>query len=234
MKILSRILIVTILILATVAGLIMWQRSAATEDEFSYRIVASFDENGTPVVGSNVVHVAVRRNIPCIGMCGYTIVVQGQAIPVKFSNGKYLFVLLGVADHSFAAGNMPFQAFNALPPYRKISELPRVRVSVPPLYAPTIIYFTDMATPSSAVIVNQDNTATLVGENVHLVNVSVELTDDPASTGIDQLLPWVKKQEVVQEPSKNISTSNSRYPEADSKSKQLQSDYPRFLERNDW
>ena len=234
MKIIAKILVITVLILAVVAGLIMWQRSAATEDEFSYRVEATFDENGTPIVGSNVVHIAVRRNIPCIGMCGYTIVVQGQAIPVKFSNGKYVFVLLGVADHSFRAGNMPFQAFKALPPYRKISELPRNPLNVPPAYLPTIIYFTDMSDPDSAVIANQDNLEALVRENVHLMNVSVKLTDDPVSTGIDQLLPWVKKQEVVQKSNENISTSNFRYPETDNKSKPLQSDYPRFLERNDW
>jgi len=89
-KWLSKLLIVVGLIVASVAGLAVWQRIAVTEDEFSYRVQTTFDENGTPVVGSNVVHIAVRRNIPCIGMCAYTISVQGQAIPVKFSNGRYV------------------------------------------------------------------------------------------------------------------------------------------------
>ncbi|MGY5810057.1 hypothetical protein ACXHXG_20375 [Rhizobium sp. LEGMi198b] len=233
MKRLYKFFIVAVLILAAIAGLAVWQRIAATEDEFSYRVEATFDENGKPVVGSNVVHITVRRNIPCVGMCGYTISVQGQAIPVKFSNGKYVFVLLGVADHSFRAGNMPFQAFRALPPFKKISELPREPLNVPPEYVPTIIYFTDMADPESAVIANQDNLRTLVGENVRLMNTSVKLTDEPVSTGIDQLLPWVKKQEVVKKSNENISTSHYRYPETDNQSKSLQSDYPRSLERND-
>ena len=212
----------------------MWQRSAATEDEFSYRIEATFDENGIPVVGSNVVHVAIRRNIPCVGMCGYTFVVHGQAIPVKFSNGKYVFVLLGVADQSVRAGNMPFQALRPVPPYRKISELPHVPVSVPPRYVPTVIYFTDITDPRSATLVNEDNISALVGANVRLMNISVELADDPVSTGLDQLLPWIKRQEVVDISNGNISTSHRLYPETDSNSKILQSDYPRFLERNDW
>lgn len=222
------------LTLAAIAGLAVWQRIAATEDEFSYRVQATFDENGTPVVGSNVVHIAVRRNIPCVGMCGYTISVQGQAVPVKFSNGKYVFVLLGVADHSFRAGNMPFQAFRTRSPYSKISELPRDPFNVPPEYVPTIIYFADMADPQSAVIATQDNLQTLVGENVRLTNVSVRLTDAPVSTGIDRLLPWVKKQEIVQKSNENISTSHHGYPETDSNSKPLKADYPRFLKRNDW
>ena len=225
---------VVVLILAAIAGLAVLQRIAATEDEFSYRVEATFDENGTPITVSNVVHIALRRNMPCIGICGYTTAVQGEAIPVGLSNGKYLFVLLGVADHSFRSGNMPYQAFRPLPPYRKISELPRDPLNVPPEYVPTIIYFADMADPESAVIANQDNFQTLVGENVRLMNVSVKLTDDHVSTGIDQLLPWVKKQEVVQKSNENISTSHFRYPETDRKSKPLQSDYPRLLERNDW
>ncbi|WFU04648.1 hypothetical protein QA648_28170 (plasmid) [Rhizobium sp. CB3171] len=234
MKWLPKLLIVVGLIPAAIAGLAVWQRIAATEDEFSYRVEATFDENGKPVVGSNVVHISVRRNIPCVGICGYTISVQGQAIPVKFSNGKYVFALLGVADHSFRAGKMPFQAFTTRSPYTKISELPREPLNVPPEYVPTIIYFADMADPESAVIANQDNLQTLVGENVHLMNVSVKLTDDPVSTGIDILLPWVKKQEVVQKSNENISTSHSFYPETNNKSKPLKADYPRFLERNDW
>ncbi|WFU06264.1 hypothetical protein QA648_24425 (plasmid) [Rhizobium sp. CB3171] len=234
MKWLSKLLIFVGLIFAVIASLAVWQRIAATEDEFSYRVEAIFDENGTPVVGSNVVHITVRRNIPCIGMCGYTIAVQGQAIPVRFSNGKYVFVLLGVADHSFRAGNMPFQAFGALPPFKKISELPSKPLNVPPEYLPTIIYFTDMADPESAVIANQDNLQALVGEDVRLMNISVKLTDDPVSTGIDQLLPWAKRREVIQKSNENISTPNFGYPETDSNSKPLKSDYPRFLERNDW
>ena len=222
------------LIVASVAGLAVWQRIAATEDEFGYRVQATFDENGIPVVGSNVVHIAVRRNIPCIWMCAYTISVQGQAIPVKFSNGRYVFVLLGAADHSFRAGKMPFQAFRPLPPYKKISELPQAPVNVPPEYAPTIIYFADMANPDSAVIANQGNFQTLLGENVRLISVSVKLTDEPVSTGIDELLPWIKKQEVAQKSNENTSTSHSLYPETNSEAKALQSDYVRYLKRNDW
>ncbi|MDK4715911.1 hypothetical protein [Rhizobium sp. CNPSo 4039] len=222
-----------VLILAAAAGLIMWQRSAATVDEFSYRVEATFNENGTPVIGSNVVHVAIRRNIPCVDMCGYTFAVHGQAIPVKFSNGKYVFVLLGVAEQSVRAGNMPFQALRPAPLYRKISELPRVSVSVPPQYVPTVIYFTDIADPRSAILVNGDNISTLVGANVRLMNISVELTDDPVSTGLDQLLPWIRRQEVIDISNGNISTSHRLYPETDKNSKALQSDYPRFLERND-
>jgi len=233
-KWLSKLLIVVSLIVAAVAGLAVWQRTAATEDEFSYRVQATFDENGTPVVGSNVVHIAVRRNIPCIGMCSYTISVQGQAIPVRFSNGRYAFVLLGVADHSFRAGKMPFQAFRPLPPHKKISELPHAPVNVPPEYLPTIIYFADTANPGSAVIANQDNFQTLLGENARLISVSVELTDEPVSTGIDKLLPWIKKQEVERKSNGNISTSHFLYPETNSEAKGLQSDYVRYLERYDW
>ncbi|MGG6893683.1 hypothetical protein [Rhizobium sp. BR 315] len=234
MKWLSKLLIFVGLIIAVIAGLAVWQRFASWEDEFSYRVEATFDENGTPIVGSNVVHITVRRNIPCVGMCGYTIVVQGQAIPVKLSNGKYVFVLLGVDDHSFRAGNMPFQAFRALPPYKKISELPHTPVSVPPEYIPTIIYLDDLTNPGSAVIANQDNLQTLVGENVRLTSVSVKLTNEPVSTGIDKLLPWTKKQEVAQTSNGNISTSHGLYPETDNRAKPLQSDYARFLKRNDW
>ena len=234
MKWLWKLLIFFGLLFTALAGLAMWQRIASTEDEFSYRVQVTFDENGARVMGSNVVHVAIRRNIPCIGMCGYTFAVQGQAIPIKFSNGKYLFALLGVADHSFRARSMPFQAFKALPPYRKVSELPHHPINVPSEYVPTVIYFADMADPNSAVIANQGNLQTLVGENVRLTSVSVNLTDEPVSTGIDQLLPWVEKQQVALTSNQNISTSHSLYPETNSEAKSLQSDYVRFLKKDDW
>ncbi|WFU04651.1 hypothetical protein QA648_28190 (plasmid) [Rhizobium sp. CB3171] len=234
MKRLSKLFIVAVLILAAVAGHLFIQSNAAIVDEFNYRIETTFEENGATITASDVIRIIQRSDFVCPGACSIVTAVRGQATPVKFSNGKYVFVLLGTADHSFRAGNMPYQALRPLPPNRKISELPHHPVNVPPEYVPTIIYLTDMADPESAVIADRDNLQTLIGANVRLVNVSVQLTDEAVSTGIDQLLPWVKKQEEVQKSNENISTSHGLYPETDNKAKPLQSDYPRFLERNDW
>ncbi|NTG00812.1 hypothetical protein G6K86_10970 [Agrobacterium rhizogenes] len=115
-----------------------------------------------------------------------------------------------------------------------MSELSHAPVDVPPEYVPTIIYLADMANPDSAVIAKQDNLQTLVGEDVHLTSVSVRLTDEPISTGIDKVLPWIKNQEVAQKSNENISTSHSLYPETNSEAKSLQSDYVRYVKRNDW
>jgi hypothetical protein len=48
--------------------------------------------------------------------------------------------------------------------------------------------------PKSALLATEDQIATLVEENMGFVNVSVEVADDPDSTGTDQLLCWVKRR----------------------------------------
>ncbi|ANP90173.1 hypothetical protein BA011_40355 (plasmid) [Rhizobium leguminosarum] len=234
MKRLSKSLIIVALIIMVIVILVLFQSNAAIVDQFKYRIEATFEENGATITASGVISIVQRRDFVCLGICSIVTSVKGQATRVNFSNGKSLFVLLGTADHSFRAGTMPYQALKPRPPHKKISELPHDPVIVPPEYVPTIIYFNDTSDPVSAVIATPENLSALVELGARLVSISVKLTDDPVTTGIDRLLPWLSKEGVIQNSNANISMSHYLYPESDNNSKTLQSAYPRFLERNDW
>jgi hypothetical protein len=92
--------------------LAMWAgySSSATLDHFNYRLSVLFRDGGEDVKVSGVVGITVHKiplcilpDVNCVAQS-----VQGEAIPVRFKNGKLLFAMLGVADDGWRVGRMPF------------------------------------------------------------------------------------------------------------------------------
>ena len=61
----------------------------------------------------------------------------------------------------------------------------------PPPDYPMLVRFGDIADPASVALVHPDDLAASFGEGVKLRRITVELTDDPVTTGIEKRLGWL-------------------------------------------
>ncbi|MBX7526635.1 hypothetical protein [Qipengyuania vesicularis] len=58
---------------------------------------------------------------------------------------------------------------------------------------PLLVTFTDLDEPSSLQLVDPDDLATTFGEDTSISRVTVQMTEDPVTTGIEQRLRWLPK-----------------------------------------
>jgi hypothetical protein len=57
---------------------------------------------------------------------------------------------------------------------------------------PNLITFADSGDPASVILVNPDNPSAALGQSVRWQAMTLEFTDEPATRGIDNKLPWLK------------------------------------------
>ncbi len=133
--------------------------------------------------------------------------VRGEAVAVDMPDGRTLFALLrSESDNEWAETVMD----RVSPPSRRGSDGPlfdgplqlKGEVDVPrtyPAYAwleersayPMLVTFGDIDDPTSVEEVDPDDLAATFGEGVVLKRVTVELTNDPVTTGIEERLVWL-------------------------------------------
>ncbi len=135
--------------------------------------------------------------------------VRGEAVAVDLPGGKTLFALLrSKNDVDWAS-----LVFPNLAPQRKgepfadqldnvlevtgTQVLPRMwppRLYVPKSEAyPLMVSFEDETDPTTVTMIKPDEFAAAFGRGVVLKRVTVELTDDPVTTGLEARLPWVTR-----------------------------------------
>lgn len=121
---------------------------------------------------------------------------RGQAVVVDIASGKALFAL--VENDSLAEMSMA-----ALDPAYKndwVESAKRIAagtsIQSPALIMtwnhPMLVTFTDIDDPSSVQRVDPANLAASFGPNIRLKRITVEVTDDDVTTGIEKRLRWRK------------------------------------------
>ena len=65
--------------------------------------------------------------------------------------------------------------------------------AVDPEHYPMLVTFEDLDDPTSVNKINPDDLAASFGEGVELKRITVQLTDDPVTTGIDERLEWLER-----------------------------------------
>lgn len=144
--------------------------------------------------GSSPAHQAVERRV------------RGEAVAVDLPGGKTMFALLR-SDNDI---DWASRVFVLLAPKRKQTfedslddvlevkgeqALPRMwpAVSTIPERSayPMLVTFNDLAKPESVAAVDPDDLAATFGDGVKLKRITVELTDDPVTTGIEERLGWL-------------------------------------------
>jgi hypothetical protein len=139
---------------------------------------------------------------------------RGEAVAVDLPGGRTLFALLRGADGEDSwAGTLLFE-LTPPPPYRPADKesyrTDRVRnaaanrkvIVVPPmlphrdkLYAaaayPLFVTFHNVCDPKTVVRVDPDNLVASFGPGVKIRRITVQITNDPMTTGIEKRLKWL-------------------------------------------
>lgn len=179
---------------------------------FRYRLTVEVDTPQGPRTGSSVIEVTAGEVGTTLG--GANAEARGEAVAVDIAPGQTLFALLrGEHDpYDFAEQAMflvtPFERgdkekgfgplLEAVRANRKVNVVPRMRqgwnnVDPPHSAYPMLVRFRDTRDPASVEQVNPDDLATSFGPGVRLRRITVQLTDDPITTGIKKRLGWLSK-----------------------------------------
>ena len=133
--------------------------------------------------------------------------IQGEAVAVDLPGGRTLFALLRSDDDVDWAGNV-MQAvaprFEGEPFEEKFDNVLLVagEVALPRMWPPIapglrqsgypiLVTFADLTDPTSVARVDPEDLAATFGEGVALRRITVQLTDDPVTTGIEERLGWI-------------------------------------------
>ena len=151
--------------------------------------------------GSGVLEAQGRRtNNLDTGGQGSWAKVEGEAVAVDIAPGKTLFALLQMASGTSSDDNLAVMSMRAMDPAYKHNKKESAQrivsrdgiVSPATVQAadyPLLVTFGDVRDPKTVARVDPDNLAASFGPGVTLKRITVEITDDPVTTGIEKRLP---------------------------------------------
>jgi hypothetical protein len=156
--------------------------------------------------GSSVYEVkGIGTNDLITGDKGARSELRGEAVAVDMPNGQTLFVLLLMANGTSSDDNLAPMSMKAMDPaYRynfhkeesaqRISSGDGIRspADVAEGDYPMLVTFTDIDDPKSVQRVDPANLAASFGPGIRLKRITVEVTDDDVTTGIEKRLGWRK------------------------------------------
>ena len=189
---------------------LMLPACTAAEDEapdYRYRLTVEVETPEGLKTGSSVIQVeqALGGAASAGGQIYYR--VRGEAVAVDLPGGRTLFALLrSDNDIEWSArvvqmlapkikGEPWKQSFDNVLLVKGSIEVPRMwpaNVTLPERSAyPMMVTFGDLADPTSVTEVDSDDLAATFGESFRVKRITVELTDDPVTTGIETRLIWL-------------------------------------------
>lgn len=196
-----------------VLAAILLSGCAPAEDkapDYRYRLTVEVETPEGAKTGSSVIQVeqALGGAASAGGLAGGQIYyrVCGEAVAVDLPGGRTLFALLrSDNDIEWSArvvqmlapkikGEPWEQSFDNVLLVKGSVEVPRkwpANVTLPERSAyPLMVTFGDLADPTSVTEVDPDDLAVSFGDGVRLKRITVELTDDPVTGGIEGRLGW--------------------------------------------
>ena len=181
--------------------------------EFNYRLTVEVETPQGTKSGSSVIWVRAVRNPDWVNPegRGNRAKFKGEAVAVDLPNGKALFALLQTEGGASDAANYPILAFkddlqgseDIVDGYQRLStsqgesaQMPRTELVLPnggtEVSAwPLLVMFEDIADPTTIKRVNRDDLGANFGAGVKLKAISIEITDDSVTTGIEKRLTWL-------------------------------------------
>jgi hypothetical protein len=173
--------------------------------EVRYRVTVEVDDGGTVRTGSGVWSFALEKSaLPLASP--YNSRFRGEAIPVDLPGRGTLFALVdGVRMYpENLFGDMgrsrtgPPRYSDRIEDLRHIQTMIGVRADLvcvnPPwlgVRCPTLARFGDIRLPVTVEEVDPGNLTASFGPKVRLKRVSIQITDDPITTGIQKIIPWL-------------------------------------------
>jgi hypothetical protein len=196
--------------LAVIAALtVYWMPSRPLTCTYNYRLLIEVRTPEGLKSSSSVIqhtHVGFRR-VPGSAARGL-VNLTGEAVYVDLGGGKNLFVTLtnkgsgreqGNLEGALNAGDLPSKVLSLMfGPVGQEEEcraakdaLARGPVSVPLINLPTTVTFKDLNDPKSVQLVDPRNLASAFGQGYSFMAAKVEVTTDPPTAEIKQILRWL-------------------------------------------
>ncbi len=141
---------------------------------------------------------------------------RGEAVSVDLSDGKTLFALLDSTTDTDWAKRIVHAVSPRVDGERFEAQLDDTLlidgvVELPAWLTPTVAgkprpgypilaAFNDLDTPETMSLVDPEDLQSTFGDGVHLKRITVEITDDPVTTGIEQRLRWLTDPNIIENP----------------------------------
>lgn len=209
---LAFVIALAVIALAGVAAWVWYFPSASLH----YKLSVDVDDNGVMRHGEGVIGVYFQSNgfMLIDKTPHWSIGVRGEAFAVDLGERGAMFVLLSddrTRKRSAEAGRGALfwyfgDSFGDLPPNYigklRLDEFMRNRavVEVKPDALPMLVRFGDINDPKSAERVDPEHLDASFGPGARLARATVQITDQPVSTGIENRLRWVASAAVMKNP----------------------------------
>ncbi len=180
---------------------------------YRYRMTVEVDTPQGLKTGSSVIEVDTRLEPNPASPASQRINrrARGQAVTVDLGARGVLFALLRSEDDTDYAARIMFLLaprgrdengdeflgrFNNMLKMTEPIELPATQAEINPPLAemkgrPMLVTFDDLADPTSVKRVDPDDLAATFGDEVSLKRITVQITDDPVTKGIEKRLGWL-------------------------------------------
>ena len=178
--------------------------------DYRYRLTVEVETPEGLRSGSSVIQVRQTLKLQDSKPVGVRRRVSGEAVAIDLPNGSTLFALLRgedltnwtetimgriapdvegepyverLDDMLFVKGEVTLP--RTFPPYGPFGERSAY---------PMLVTFADINDPTSVELVDADDLVATFGEGYALQRITVQITDDPVTTGIERRLDWLNRQ----------------------------------------
>lgn len=188
---------VLLIAIALAAGAFAVWKIAFPSVSIRYRVTLEAEADGRPVRGSGVIEVDYSREPRIFPNITLHERVIGEAVTLELgSRGTLFAVLKANRDPEYAPESIVLYAFgsgfaesgHSFDWIRKL----RGKVDIPLDKLWLLVRFRDINDPKTVERVDPNNIAASFGPGVRLTRATIEITDDPVTTGIEKKLGWLE------------------------------------------
>ncbi len=117
--------------------------------------------------------------------------VRGEAVIIDLGDRGYVFVLVGRGPEEFRSA-FPYRSNDLREVIKYYNNLENGAQAVLEKSHPRLVMFDDLNDPMTVKGIDRLKMDEVLGEGVTFKRATIEITDDPMTTGIENMLPWLK------------------------------------------
>lgn len=179
--------------LVLIVGIAAWWQYSFPSGTWRYKMTVTVETPEGIKTGSAVREVTYSNGPKILpDVAGASWNVKGEAVVVDMGQGKYLFALLDVdGSYQIVYDVFPYYGQSARDHIQYYKSLTGQKKILEKSQYPTMVTFKDIKDPKSVIAVDRANLAGTFGAGVKLKDVTIEMTDDNVTWGVDTYLAWL-------------------------------------------